>query len=199
MNTKVVGVTFSNDDGSSRERIIANMTKFDRVIIERDPMNQYDSNAVKVCVVKDGKNLQIGFVERNLAAQISPKLRRGANYKVSVVDCGIYMSRPYCEINIEEVATANVQQPTNTSTRTTSRPSSRPQQPNASAAPQVPKQMTTSAPVQQSINQSMRSNTPDSRTATQATTHNPKPHIQQPVKKEKKGFFSKIAAFFKGE
>lgn len=181
MNTKVVGVTFSNDDGSSRERIIANMTKFDRVIIERDPMNQYDSNAVKVCVVKDGRNQQIGFVERNLAAQISPKMRRGASYKVSVVDCGIYMSRPYCEINIEEVASSATteQQSSRTVSRPSSRPSSRPaQQAAVSAPPQVPKQtVQTSAP--------------------RPVTPRPMTPVQQPAKK--KGFFSKIAAFFKGE
>ena len=55
MITKVVGVTFSNEDGSSRARIIAGMTESDKVCLERDPYNQYDANAVKVCVLKNGE------------------------------------------------------------------------------------------------------------------------------------------------
>ena len=55
MLTKVTGVTFSNEDGTSRTRIIASMSESDEIILERDPYNQYDSNAVKVCVKKDEK------------------------------------------------------------------------------------------------------------------------------------------------
>jgi hypothetical protein len=40
-------------------------------------------------------------VEKKLAAEISPKMRRGANFDVKIVGCGIYMDRPYCEIEIQ--------------------------------------------------------------------------------------------------
>ena len=100
MLTKVTGVTFSNEDGSSRTRIIASMTESDEIILERDPYNQYDSNAVKVCVKKDDKVQQIGFIEKTLASKLSPKLRRGAKINVRIESCGIYMDRPYCEIEL---------------------------------------------------------------------------------------------------
>ena len=75
MRTKVVGVTFSNEDGSSRTRIIAGMTEYDKVCIERDTFKQYDANAVKVCVFKNGEKKQIGYLAKIIAAEISPKLR----------------------------------------------------------------------------------------------------------------------------
>lgn len=104
MRTKVVGVTFSNEDGSSRTRIIAGMTESDKVCIERDPFNQYDANAVKVCVLKNGEKKQIGFLAKEIAAEISPKLRKNVKFNVSIAGVGIWNDRPFCEIDIMEVA-----------------------------------------------------------------------------------------------
>ena len=103
MTTKVVGVTFRNEDGTSRESIIARMSETDSIILERDPYNEYDSNAVKVCVINDDGKQQIGHLPRTLAAIISPKMRRGAEFPASIVACGLYMDRPYCEIEIEGI------------------------------------------------------------------------------------------------
>lgn len=100
MTTRVTGVTFTNDDGSSRRAIIEEMSEIDTICLERDPYNQYDSNAVKVCVVKGGRSLQIGYLEKKLASQISPKMRRGTEFSATIVGCGIYNDRPYCEIDI---------------------------------------------------------------------------------------------------
>ena len=106
MRTKVVGVTFSNEDGSSRTRIIAGMTESDKVCIERDPFNQYDANAVKVCVLKNGEKKQIGFLPKGIAEEISPKLRKNITFNVSIAGVGIWNDRPFCEIDIMEVASA---------------------------------------------------------------------------------------------
>ena len=104
MITKVVGVTFSNEDGSSRARIIAGMNESDTICLERDPYNQYDSNAVKVCVIKNGEKKQIGFLAKDIASDVSPKLRRGVNYNVTIMGCGVWNDRPFCELNITEIA-----------------------------------------------------------------------------------------------
>lgn len=104
MITKVVGVTFSNEDGSSRARIIAGMTESDKVCLERDPYNQYDANAVKVCVLKNGEKKQIGFLPKGIAADVSSKLRRNVNFEVTIQGVGIWNDRPFCEIEICESA-----------------------------------------------------------------------------------------------
>ena len=100
--THLSGVTFANPDGSSRREIISRMTDRDTVKFERDPYNPYDSNAVKVVVMQGGQWKQIGFLEKALAATVSPAMRRGATYKITIVGCGIYMDRPYCEIEFEK-------------------------------------------------------------------------------------------------
>lgn len=118
MITKVVGVTFSNEDGSSRARIIAGMTEFDKVCLERDPYNQFDANAVKVCVLKNGEKKQIGFLSKDIAADISSKLRRNVNFEVTIRGVGFWNDRPFCEIEISELAPAQtVSEPTTSSTR----------------------------------------------------------------------------------
>lgn len=100
MITKVTGVTFINDDGISRASIISSMSILDEIVLVRDPYNLYDSNAIKVCVKKGDKEHQIGFVEKGLASKLSPKMRKGVSFKVIVDSCGVYMDRPYCNINL---------------------------------------------------------------------------------------------------
>ena len=46
---------------------------------------------------------KLGFLSKDLASEISPKIRRGTTYKTSVVECGMWNDKPYCEIEIEEV------------------------------------------------------------------------------------------------
>ena len=103
MFTKVVGVTFDNEDGSSRRMIIESMSLNDKIVLERDPYNEYDSNAVKVCVVKGGRKMQIGFLARNVAAEVSPKLRRGAQITATIMNCGVYMDSPFCDLDISGI------------------------------------------------------------------------------------------------
>lgn len=103
MITKVVGVTFANEDGSSRADVIATMNESDPIVLERDPFNEYDSNAVKVCVVQNGVKKQFGNLGRDLAAVISPRMRRGETFKAFITSCGFYMNRPYCEICIDGI------------------------------------------------------------------------------------------------
>lgn len=112
MRTRVVGVTFSNEDGSSRTRIIAGMSSSDQICLERDPYNQYDSNAVKVCVLKNGEKKQIGFLAKEIAAEVSPKLRKNVNFNITIEGVGLWNDRPFCEIEITEIPT--VQKPQTT-------------------------------------------------------------------------------------
>ena len=66
MLTKVTGVTFSNEDGTSRRSIIASMNDSDQIELERDPYNPYDRNAVKVNVIKMESLSRLVFLKKNL-------------------------------------------------------------------------------------------------------------------------------------
>lgn len=73
---QVAGITFANEDGEFRQKIIENYFRKSAnnpgnniaLIIEPDPYNEYDSNAIKVILA--GK--QIGFVPAELAKVIKP-------------------------------------------------------------------------------------------------------------------------------
>jgi hypothetical protein len=147
MITKVVGVTFSNEDGSSRARIIASMSESDQICLERDPYNQFDSNAVKVCVVKNGEKKQIGFLAKDLASEVSPKLRRGVNFRTTIVGCGIWNERPFCEIEVEEISSSQ----TATKTMGTSASAPRPVAPRPVAPKPIAPKTTTQPTIQNKV------------------------------------------------
>ena len=130
MRTKVVGVTFSNPDGSSRQRIISRMSESDKIYLEREPTNQYDSNAVKVLVMQDGQKKQIGYLSKDVAADVSRKLKRGTTYDISIEGVGIWNDRPYCELDITENESAPVTIETPKANPTPVGPTFTPKKPN---------------------------------------------------------------------
>ncbi len=75
--TKVRGVTHSNPGlfGPNRQNIIAKCQPGEAVKLVRDEDNEHDKNAVKVCR-KNGQ--QIGFLGRDVAANIAPMMDDGA-------------------------------------------------------------------------------------------------------------------------
>ncbi len=107
MIVKVVGVTYDNEDGSSRANIISRMSNTNKVCLERDPYNPYDSNAVKVLVLWRDEKKQIGYLPKDIAAKISPKLRRNVDFMVTVSRVGIWKNNPYCEIDIVEILSSS--------------------------------------------------------------------------------------------
>ncbi len=69
IDTKVVGVSRSNEDGTSRQDIIrSSVQELDSLILEREPTNPYDSQAVKVMTTD---HRQIGYLSREVAGRVS--------------------------------------------------------------------------------------------------------------------------------
>lgn len=100
VDLKVVGVTFPNEDGSSRRDIILEMRGDEPIELVREPNNQYDANAIKV--LADGK--QIGYIGRDYASIIAPMMDNNtAQFVAEIKDCGEYKKRPYCEITINQL------------------------------------------------------------------------------------------------
>lgn len=70
--TKVVGVSKDNADGSSRQEIIRReVEEDDKLQIKPEPDNPYDPNAVQV-LSKNGN--QIGYLNKEMAETIKPAL-----------------------------------------------------------------------------------------------------------------------------
>lgn len=96
---KVVGVTFTNDDGSDRQDIIKNLPDNVSLMLVRERHNKYDKNAIMVFA-----NLrQIGYIGKEYAKIIAPKMDAGAQFNVSLKDKGVYEKTAYCHIVINEV------------------------------------------------------------------------------------------------
>ena len=85
--SKIVGVTFTNEDGSNRQDIIEDLEEERRsagsliLTLKRDPQNPYDSNAVQV-VYKETR--QLGFLSRQVAQTIAPLLDNGTPVRCEV-------------------------------------------------------------------------------------------------------------------
>lgn len=74
MNTKtlyakVVGVTYEN-----RQDIIKTLDGSEPCRLAPEPTNPYDPNAIAVQVAKDGVIHHIGYIKRELAAEVSPAI-----------------------------------------------------------------------------------------------------------------------------
>ena len=92
----VIGVTYANADGSSRQEIIGNCRKGDELILLREPNNPYDMNAVKVCTLRKQGFLsrllrrkpvlsQLGYLSEYVASRIAPLMDEGV-YVQAVVN-----------------------------------------------------------------------------------------------------------------
>lgn len=76
INTKTVGVSKKNADGSSRQEIIKEEVAEDDVLqLEHEPGNPHDPHAIKVLTVS---GRQIGYLSRDVAPKIQSALENEA-------------------------------------------------------------------------------------------------------------------------
>ena len=93
---KVVGVSFNNDDGTSRQKLLSKVNKVSEITLVREPNNTYDSGAV--AVYADGK--QVGYLGTHYASLIAPKLDAGEKFDIQIRDCGLYVDKYILHIKI---------------------------------------------------------------------------------------------------
>jgi len=87
--TMVRGVTFSNADGCSRQRIIEGLSKHPWGLywlqLRRERDNAYDPNAIRVDAIRVGnRSAQLGYLPRELAQVLAPEIDTGK--EVYIVD-----------------------------------------------------------------------------------------------------------------
>jgi len=75
-HTKVVGVTFEG-----RQRYVRQTRVGERVSLVRDRYNPHDRNAIKVV---NALGNEIGFISRELASQMAPRMDAGTTYTATV-------------------------------------------------------------------------------------------------------------------
>lgn len=86
IDTKVAGVSFPNEDGTSRQRILRKCSPGESLLLIRDPKNEYDCYAVKVCKRSWFRRSprQIGFLCAWLAETIAPLMDSGVPVQATV-------------------------------------------------------------------------------------------------------------------
>jgi hypothetical protein len=74
----VVGESFTNANGTSRQEIIARSEPGTNVYLVPEPDNPHDAKAVRVFVSEGGAaTAQIGYLPREAASEMADELRRG--------------------------------------------------------------------------------------------------------------------------
>ena len=106
--TKIAGVTYRNNDGKSRQRLIAQCRVGEELVLEREPDNPVDPNAIKLVRVTGE---QLGYVPAHVAASgLAKDLDRGARPKCRIANLtggdGLWRG-----VNIEIGAWPNVSHP----------------------------------------------------------------------------------------
>ena len=83
---KVAGVSFQNEDGSSRQAAIPKTGRPEQagITLEREPGNEHDANAVKVLA----RGRQIGYVPRDAAEGVAAALDAGKTVTASLRSVG---------------------------------------------------------------------------------------------------------------
>jgi hypothetical protein len=102
-HTKVVGVKFSNEDGSSRQAAIAEMSQFDFVDLVHNPNDKWDKNAVRVLAAladrsSEGqtRRIQIGHLDGALATELAPRLDAGEPWGAIVTRIADKITKGVC-------------------------------------------------------------------------------------------------------
>ena len=73
--TKIVGVSFDNDNGISRQDLISELDSVPCALtLLREVQNPHDSNAIAIL---DPKGRQLGYLSRSIAQQLAQHLDSG--------------------------------------------------------------------------------------------------------------------------
>ncbi len=82
--TKVVGVTFENADGASRQSIISRCGIGEDIELVREPDNPHDANAVAVTRRRTGE--QIGYLSRDVAGRFVEQAESGQEFSAEICE-----------------------------------------------------------------------------------------------------------------
>ncbi|AMQ19633.1 HIRAN domain-containing protein [Geobacillus sp. JS12] len=99
INTKIVGVTRKNEDGTSRQELIAECYEGEELFLEREPDNEHDPNAISVW---NEYGEQLGYINKDLASRLAPQMDKGMRVSCFVTAVtGGYDDKSYgCNIKL---------------------------------------------------------------------------------------------------
>lgn len=92
----VVGVSFKNNDGTDRQEILEGLLddveskQYDniRVLVQKEPDNEFDPNAIAVFIESSTTSGQIGYIEKSESTRLSHLYEAGKINSVSICSVG---------------------------------------------------------------------------------------------------------------
>ncbi len=81
--SRIVGVTGTNPDGSRRQALIKKCKLGERLILEREPGNSSDPNAIRI---HNLRGEQLGYVAARLATTLAPLIDQGDRVETEVFE-----------------------------------------------------------------------------------------------------------------
>jgi len=105
--SKVAGVTFKNDDGSDRQRlIVAHCKPGLALILRREPKNPYSENAIGVWVevrhlLTANAFVQIGYITSRAADELAPVMDAGGKVAAKITNLTGSRQHESVGVNIE--------------------------------------------------------------------------------------------------
>lgn len=96
---KVVGVSFTNVDGTNRQDIISKLSTNSYIGLRREPTNMYDKNAIAVHCA----NGQIGYIGKDYSSIMAPMMDAGTQFSAKIAEVDKYKETWYLHIIINEV------------------------------------------------------------------------------------------------
>jgi len=82
---QVAGESHRNDDGSDRQAIIPRCRVGELLVLEQEPDNPHDINAIRV-LRQNGE--QIGYLEREFAGQVVSRSAKGVKFHAAIAGIG---------------------------------------------------------------------------------------------------------------
>jgi hypothetical protein len=83
-HTRIVGIVYPNDDGTSRREAVKGLRRMDRVRLVHRPDNPADANAVAVLRHPNGR--QLGYLPAAVAKEVVAAARDGTRYLAVVLE-----------------------------------------------------------------------------------------------------------------
>lgn len=97
--TKAMGVTFTNEDGTKRQDILAGLKPGDELKLVREKDNPFDGHAIAIFSSGDH---QLGYLKKDLAKDLAPNMDKGVKIKATVKEItGGTDSAPTRGLNIQ--------------------------------------------------------------------------------------------------
>jgi len=78
---KLKGVSFRNDDSSSRQKSIRTLKECEELQLCREPDNKFDPNAI---LVRSGNGARLGYLDARLAGEVTRSLKSGVRWRCYV-------------------------------------------------------------------------------------------------------------------